>query len=142
MQSGPGFVPTFLYYFVSTTLIAVFVISQGINDPQQQELLGNPFQVGILLGVLAGGIGAYFNAYEQAEFPIKNRGADLKAINDTLTAMGYAESQEVDQVKVYERSFPSNLFAGKLLLEFTEKTVLISARANRVRALRKVLKSL
>jgi hypothetical protein len=140
MQSGPGFAPTFLYYFVSTTLITLLVISQGLPDPQQQEVLGNPFPVALLLGVLAGGLGAYFNAYEQIELPIKNRGGDLKTLTQTLTDMGYAEVKEVEQVKVYERSFPSNIFAGKLLVEFQEKSVLISGRANRIRTLKKSFK--
>jgi hypothetical protein len=136
MQSGPGFLPTFLYYFVGTTFIVVFILSQGL-DNSALATLGNPFQIAIPLGLLAGSLGGYFNGYEQLELPLKNRGADLKKLNQTLTTMGYVETQEFEQVKVYDRSFPASLFAGKLIVEINEKTALISGRANRIRTLKK-----
>lgn len=139
MQSGPGFVPTFLYYFVGTLLIVLLVISQGISDPQQQALLGNPLPVALLLGLVAGGLGAYFNGYEQMELPIKNRGADLKALNQALATLGYSQSQAVEQVKIYERSLPGGFLAGKVLVQTQDKSISISGRASRIRALKKML---
>lgn len=138
MQSGPGFLPTFLYYFVGTTFIAVFILAKGL-DNADLAMLGNPFQIAIPLGLLAGGLGGYFNGYEQTELPLKNRGADLKKLNQTLTAMGYVETQEFEQVKVYDRPFPASLVAGKLIVEITENTILISGRASRIRRLKQQL---
>lgn len=139
MQSGPGFMPTFLYYFVSTTFIVVFILSKGLDSSNELATMANPFQVAIPLGLLAGGVGAYFNGYEQLEMPLKNRGADLKKLNQVLTDSGYAETREVEDIKVYDRPFPSNLFAGKIIVQINEKTVNISGRASRIRGLRKVL---
>ncbi len=139
MQSGPGFVPTFLYYFVTTTLIGAFVLSKGLDSADQAAIAVNPFQIAIAFGLLAGGVGAFFNSYEQMDFPLKNRGADLKKLQQALAAMGYAEAQVVDQVTVYERSFPSNLFAGKVLVDLGQSPVQISARASRIRSLKKQL---
>lgn len=139
MQSGPGFMPTFLYYFVSTTFIVVFILSKGLDSSNPLEVLANPFQVAIPLGLLAGGVGAYFNGYEQLEMPLKNRGADFKKLNQVLTDSGYAETREVEDVKIYDRSFPSNLFAGKVIVQVNEKTINISGRASRIRGLKKAL---
>ncbi|MDX2241956.1 MAG: hypothetical protein NW224_14825 [Leptolyngbyaceae cyanobacterium bins.302] len=141
MQSGPGFLPTFLYYFAGTTFIAVFVLAKGLDHPDL-ALLGNPFQIAIPLGLVAGSLGGYFNGYEQMELPLKNRGADLKKLNQTLTDMGYTETQEVEQVKVYDRAFPSNLFAGKILIQIDDKIINISGRASRIRALRKLFNTI
>ncbi|MGQ9872106.1 hypothetical protein [Leptodesmis sp.] len=53
MQAGPGFLPTFLYYFVGTTLIVVLLIHQGVGNSALADGAGNPFTVGILFGLLA-----------------------------------------------------------------------------------------
>ncbi|EKQ67798.1 hypothetical protein OsccyDRAFT_4088 [Leptolyngbyaceae cyanobacterium JSC-12] len=139
MQSGPGFIPTFLYYFVGTTFIVVFVVSQGFNNPELIDTLGNPFRVGIWFGLLAGGLGAYFNSHNQIELPIKNRGAFLAKLKETMTALGYVEASEIDQVKIYERSGASKFFSSKLFVELEAKTARISGRASSVRALQKHL---
>jgi hypothetical protein len=139
MQSGPGFVPTFLYYFVITTLIVGFVTAKGLDNPELVASFGNPLRVGILFGLLAGGVGAYFNSHEQAEIPLKNRGASLKKLNDTLAQMGYAETQEIEGNKVYERTFPSSVLSGKLYIQLENTTATLSGRANVVRKLQKYL---
>jgi hypothetical protein len=141
MQSGPGVIPTFLYYFTSTTLIVVFVISRGLDPTEQFAISNNPFPIGIVLGVVAGGLGAYFNRYESVEVPIKNRGADLKLLTETLATLGYTEAEKIDPVTVYERPFPRNIFAGKLLIRINENSVEVSGRANRIRAFRKMISS-
>lgn len=139
MQSGPGFVPTFLYYFVGTTFIALFVLSKGLESTDLATLPFQPFQLALLCGLTAGGMGAFFNSYEQLEFPLKNRGGDLKRVKQVLENWGYAEAQTVDQVTVYERPFPSRLFAGKVLVQEEPSTLLIMGRASRIRALKRQL---
>lgn len=141
MQAGPGFVPTFLYYFVSTTFIVVFVISNGLSNAEQLEIFNNPFQIGIFLGLIAGSLGAYFNSYESAELPLKNLKADLKNLHQIITSMGYIEVQEIDQAKLYERPFPSNFFAGKLILQPSEESIIVSGRSSRIRQLKKLFES-
>lgn len=139
MQSGPGFIPTFLYYFVGTTFIVVFVVSKGLDNPELIDTFGNPFRVGILFGLLAGGVGAYFNSHNQVELPIKNRGAFLAKLKEVMTALGYTEVSEVEQVKVYERSGASKFFSSKLFVELDTKTATVSGRASSIRAVQKRL---
>ena len=139
MQAGPGFVPTFLYYFVSTTLIVVFIISNGLSEAEKSAFFDNPFQVGILLGLVAGGVGAYFNSYESFDFCLEKHGSNSKILAETLATMGYEKSQEIDHASIYERPFPGNFFAGKLILQFSENTVSISGRSNCIRTLKKLL---
>ena len=142
MQSGPGFVPTFLYYFVSTTCIVAFVLSKGFGNTGQLENLDNPFQVAILFGLIAGGLAAYFNSHEQMEIPVKKKEKDIKKLNQTLNAMGYSETDEIEQTKVYDRPFPASLFAGKLFVQAEEQSIHISGRASRIRGLKKALNPL
>lgn len=139
MQSGPGFVPTFLYYFVGTTFIVAFVVSKGLDTSELTGSMGNPLQVGILFGCIAGGLGAYLNSHDSVELPVKNRGAFSQKLNDTLTAMGYSDVEEVDAIKVYKRPFPSSLFSGKVFVAVDNKQAIISGRSSSIRKLQKRL---
>lgn len=132
-MKGPGFVPTFLFYFVGTTLIAAFVMDRGIGT----ELAFNPFQVCILLGLVAGLVGAYFNSHQTLTLPIKNRGAFLKTLNQTLEQLGYREVGKLDEFTVYSRPAPSNFFSGKLFVEIEKDSATISGRGNKIRLLKK-----
>ncbi len=135
-MGGPGFVPTFLFYFVGTTFIAAFVIAKGAP-----ELEVNPFQVAILFGLLAGGIGSYFNSHQTISFPIKNRGAFLKALKDSLTQMGYEEKTQQEELTIYERPIPSNFFSGKLFVQLEKDTAMVSGRSSIIRSLQKRIQS-
>jgi len=139
MQTGPGFVPTFLYYFVSSTLLVVFVISNGLGDAAQSEIFNNPFQVGILFGLITGGLGAYFNSYQSFKVPLKGQSSSSETLEETLTEMRYEKVQDIDQAKVYERPFPSSLFAGKLIVQMHEEAVVISGRSSRIRQLKQLI---
>lgn len=143
MQSGPGYLTTFLYYFVVTSFIVAFIINQGIDDPELTNLLGNPFQVGILFGVLAGGIGAYFNSHGVLELPIKNEARFFQQLNAVLAQRGYieVEAMQVDGVKVYQRPLPGGFFAGNLYVQIDNNLAKISGRSTKVRSLRKQLET-
>ncbi len=142
MQSGPGFITTFLYYFVGTSFIVAFIVSQGIDNPELLDTLGNPFKVGILFGLVAGGIGAYFNSHGVMELPIKNQSAFLQQLNAVLAERGYAETMEMDGVKVYQRPMPGGFFAGKLFVQIEKTAATISGRSTKVRSLRKTLEAI
>jgi hypothetical protein len=133
MGQGPGFVPTFLYYFVGTTLIVTWVLSRGVEVPTE---VGNPFPLAVLCGALAGGLGAFFNSHEQISVSVKNRGAFLKKLTDTLTEMGYRESKQQDGVTLYDRPAPSNLFSGKIFVQLEGKTANLSGRSRTIRRLK------
>jgi len=135
MGSGPGWIPTFLYYFVATTLIGALVLTEGLESNQLPGQTS--FQIALLLGLAAGGVGAYFNSYETVTLPIKNRGAFTKRLGKALTEMGYGEVNTVESVTVYERSALSRFFSGKILVELGTKNATISGRVGRMRQLKK-----
>jgi len=132
---GPRFVPTFLYYFVSTTLIALFVLSKGIGD----QLDFDPSQIAIALGLVAGGLGGYFNSTDTLEMPVKNKGGFTKRLQTTLEQMGFAETDTLEDITVYERPFPSGLFSGKIFVQIEKDTASVSGRSGLIRGLKKRL---
>ena len=134
MGSGPGWIPTFLYYFVATTLIEALVLTQGLESNQLPGQTS--FQIALLFGLVVGGVGAYFNSYETLTLPIKNRGAFTQRLGKALTQMGYVEVKTVESFTVYERSALSRFFSGKILVELGAKNATISGRASRMRQLR------
>lgn len=137
-MAGPGFIPTFLYYFVGMTFIAVFVISQGAENGLE---LGNPWQVAIVFGLVSGLAGGYVNSHKTIALPIKNKGAFLKTLKDTLTAMGYAETSQVDEFTVYERSGLSKFLSGKLFVQLEKETATVSGRSTQINTLQKQLEN-
>jgi hypothetical protein len=141
MQSGPGTLPTFLYYFVGTTLIVVLLINQGVGDTALISGVGNSFTVGVLFGLLAGGVGTYFNRHELLTIPIKNQKTFAQTLETVLTEMGFAEAELLDQVKVYERPIPSRFFTGKLFVQVEKETATLSGRSRLVRSLQKRLET-
>ncbi len=135
-MGGPGFVPTFLFYFVGTACITAFVLTQGL-DPNQTEI--NPFQVDLVLGVLAGLVGAYFNSHRTLTLPVKNRGAFLKRLKEAVSQLGFEQTGELDEFTVYERPAPSNFFSGKLFVSLDKSEATISGRSSIIRAVEKRL---
>lgn len=140
MQSGPGALATFLYYFVSTTLIVVLLIQQGVGEAAVGSS-GNPFTVGVLFGLLAGGVGTYFNRHEVLTIPAKNQKAFLQKLNTVLTGMGFTEADPIEAIKVYERPIPSRFFSGKLFVQTENEALTLSGRSRLVRSLRKKLEA-
>lgn len=140
MQSGPGVLPTFLYYFVGTTLIVVLLISQGVGNPALADA-GNAFTVGIVFGLLAGGVGTYFNRHELLTIPIKNQKTFGQTMNTVLADMGFTATEQVEEVTVYQRPIPSRFFSGKLFVQLDKDTLTLSGRSRLVRSLQKKLQS-
>jgi hypothetical protein len=140
MQSGPGTLPTFLYYFVGTTFITVLLMNQGAGDTALGSS-GNPFTAGILFGLLAGGVGTYFNRHELLTLPVKNQKTFTQKLNTVLTEMGFTEADPVEAVKVYERPIPSRFFSGKLFVQMENETLTLSGRSRLVRSLKQRLET-
>jgi hypothetical protein len=133
-MEGPGFFSTFLFYFVGATLIAAFVLSQGAD-------LGsvNPLQPGILFGLLAGLVGAYFNHHETATIAMTNRGAFIQKLKTTLTEINYEETGRVEEFTVYQRSIPSRFLSGKLFVQLEKNHALFSGRSSLIKLLKQRL---
>ena len=133
---GPGYVPTFLYYFVGTTFIAVFVLSKGADD-----LTFNPFQVAVPFGLVVAGFGAALNSHRTISLPIKNKGGFVKSLNEALAELGYQETSTLDEFTVYQRSGLGKVFSGKLFINLDNKTATISGRSTNLKVLEKKLQS-
>jgi hypothetical protein len=135
-SSGPGFLPTFLYYFVGTTVIVAIVAVQGLGMSLET---GNPYQLGLPVGLVAGLIGAYFNRSIVVTVPFPHRGTFLKTLKQALTQLGYAETDQLDEFTVYERSGLSKVFSGRLFIQVEKTSAAIAGRSRNVKALRKLI---
>lgn len=137
---GPGFVPTFLYYFVSTTLIGLLVLAQS---GAAEGLVFTPYQIAIALGLLAGLLGAYFNSYQTITLPVPNRGVFTQKLNGILSAMGYQEASQLEEFAVYERGSFQKIFSGKLLVQIDKdkKEATIVGRSSRIRQIKQQLEN-
>lgn len=132
---GPGFLPTFLYYFVGTTLIVAFVVSQGAINVE----VSNPVQVGLPFGLLAGLLGSYFNRSQTVAVTFKSKKVFTRSLNELLGQLGYQETSPVDEFIVYERSIPSKWLSSKLFVQIGNESATLTGRSSIVRALQKQL---
>jgi hypothetical protein len=139
MQSlGPGFLPTFLYYFVGTTVIVAIVVTQGLGlNPET----GIPYQLGLPAGLLAGLVGAYFNRSIVIHIPFEHRHRFSKTLTDTLTQLGYAETGKFDEFSVYERAGLSKFFSGKIFIQVEKTSATIAGRSRMIRTLQRLMES-
>ncbi|MBD2035592.1 hypothetical protein H6F76_11235 [Leptolyngbya sp. FACHB-321] len=137
MTTGPGLIPTFLYYFVVTTLITAFVVSQQTD----MMATGAPYQVGILFGLLAGLTGAYFNRNVSITAAVNDAKAFTQTLTTTLSELGFEQQTTIDSFTVYKRSSLGGLFATKVLVEIEAKAATISGRSHIIKQLQQRLKA-
>lgn len=134
MEFGPGFVSTFLYYFVCTAFAITFVASKGLGLGLST---GYPQQLGLLVGLFAGLLGGYFNRTVSFSVAFSDRQSFLETLNEALEAMGYHHVQdEEDGVKVYERSPLRKLFSGKVFVKLDQGEATIASRSVHITAIR------
>ena len=137
---GPGAVPTFLYYFTSATLLTSFVALKGLN---LSFATGGPQQLGLLGGLLAGGIGAYFNRTVAIALAAPESGQARTGVEAVLADMGYHLSETVDDdgmvVQVYERSALRQLLSGRIYLQRQDQCI-VAGRAGQLRQLQRRMK--
>ncbi len=138
MMTGPGLIPTFLYYFVGTTLIVAFVVSQQTDVSLTTSA---PYQVGTLFGLLAGLTGAYFNRSVTMTESFVDAPAFTKKLVAALTDMGFEAQSTIDAFTVYERSSLSRFFSLKLLVQLEPNTATIAGRSNTIKQLRQRLEA-
>jgi hypothetical protein len=136
-----GFWATFLYYFTGTSLIAAITSAQALHLDLASGL---PFQFGGLFGVLAGGVGAYYNRTTQVEIPIATPKTFNPKFAQTLQNMGYTavdqdESETLPGYEVYRRSGLRHWFSGSLLVRRQPQQVKLYGRARINRQLQKLL---
>ncbi len=135
MMRGPGFVPTFLYYFLGATFIALFVLSRG--DRPELEF-ANSQQVAIAFGLLSGLMGGLFNSHSTLELPL-DQASVSKRLSALLAERGYEPAEQQDAVSVYVRSGWMRLLRGKIFVELADGTATVSGRSRDVRAIQKAM---
>lgn len=136
MIPGPDFWPTFLYYFVGTTLIVALVTSQGLGLELGTRV---PLQVGMLIGLVAGLAGAYWNRSIEVCVTFRDRAVFIETLERSLAEMGFEAKSELDEFVVYEKSALSTLFAGRIFLRVEKNRATIAGRASNVRRLQQQL---
>jgi hypothetical protein len=150
MMKGPGFVPTFLYYFVGSSFIALFVLSQAATGTDAGgSALGNPWPVAILFGLLSGGVGGWLNSHTTLELPVNNKGGFVKRLEAALAAKGLAAMPRdaadkagiPDDVTVYQRTGWTQRLAGRVFVEYDKKTAIVSGRSTLIKAIQKQMAS-
>lgn len=141
MQTGPGAALTFLYYFAITVAIVT---------PLSMRLGGSvvvPFWLNPAIGVIAGGLGAYFNRSTTVELPFSIKQKRLREeLDRRLNNLGYSavdgECPLGADWTMYRRSPLRQLFSGTIYVKLEPQHLILSSRAAQVRQLRAQLQPL
>ena len=154
MQFGPGPVPTFLYYFTSMAVLSILITVRALDI---STTTGIPQAIGTLGGLLAGGLGVYFNRTISYTLSIQSQKKFLNQLLPILTQMGYElvleeefaseeelvakeDISEEDTVQIYERSAGmSRWISGRVFVQLEEKTATIAGRAVTMRKLKQAI---
>ena len=132
MLQGPGFLVTFLYYFSSTTVIVMFVTSKGVGMSLETGL---PYQFGILFGLVAGLLGAYFNRSATISVSFRNKKTFIKTLDQVLSEMGFEKKSQLEEFAVYQKSAIRTLFSGKVLVQIDQNSATIIGRSSNIKRL-------
>lgn len=136
ISKGPGFLPTFLYYFsgtaLVTTLLAVKTLDISLNT-------GAPNQLGLIAGLFGGLLGAYFNRSVTLEVPFKSKKSFLNTLNASLAEMGYEPRLNIEDVVVYQRPSLRRLLSGRVFVQIADNAAIISSRSIHIKGLKKRL---
>lgn len=136
---GPENSLTFLYYFGTTTLITIVLASTVLHLSPMSAV---PNRMGIIMGLVGGCLGLYFNRSITLKQPIKGHKVFLNQINQPLADLGFTlvedDSLPADIV-VYGRQNVRGMLSGKVYIRLEPKTAHITSRAVHIRGLRKIL---
>ena len=137
VPQGPGITPTFLYYF-----LGAFAVCTGLATQALHVSIGTgiPSQLGLILGILGGVVGTYFNRSTQVTLPYKGIKQLKNYLEPTLTEMGYTLQQSEDDVLIYQRDQIRQWLSGRIYIYLQGKTATIMSRALHIRDLKKRLK--
>lgn len=150
---------TFIYYCAGTTMIAALVASQLLH---LSLLTPQPYRIGLIFGVAAGILGAYFNHTATFSLTAKNPQALDSQITTLLTELGYSldpkNSDFGDQstadpsspgqktgenipstttsLEIYRPSFWRSLFTGPIIIQRHPPQLTFISRAQTIKWLR------
>lgn len=86
-----------------------------------------PYQLGSLVGLIAGLLGAYYNRSLSTSIPFTHKKTFLQTLNKTLSEMGYQQQGQLEDCIVYQKS--QRPFSGKLLVKIEDKSATIIGRS-------------
>ncbi|MBE9065119.1 hypothetical protein IQ260_00425 [Leptolyngbya cf. ectocarpi LEGE 11479] len=136
---GPENSLTFLYYFGTTTLLTIVLASSVLHLSPMSVI---PNQLGLVMGLVGGGLGLYFNRSVTLKQPIKGHKVFLNQISQPLAELGYApiedDSLPADLV-IYARNSLRGLLSGKIYIRLEAKTAYITSRAVHIRGLKQTI---
>ncbi|MBT9311133.1 hypothetical protein [Leptothoe kymatousa] len=136
---GPENSLTFLYYFGTTTLITIVLASLVLNLSPMSSI---PNQMGLVMGLVGGFLGLYFNRSITLKQPIKGHKVFLNQISQPLAELGYTPLDDDNlpaDIVVYGRQNVRGLLSGKVYIRLEPKTAYITSRAVHIRGLKKIL---
>lgn len=142
MSFGPGFASTFLYYFVTTTVImtAITLRATGLSLDS-----GYPQQFGLMMGILGGLVGGYFNRTSTFTVASSKPSDQLESLESILAGMGYEASEMGDRfddtVSLYQRSGLSALVSGKVFVQLEKRQITVAARSISLKRIQAALES-
>ncbi|MBE9170347.1 hypothetical protein IQ238_23435 [Pleurocapsales cyanobacterium LEGE 06147] len=136
MLQVPGFWLTFLYYFSVTNLIVILVVSQGMGIGFNDRLL---YQIAVLLGLIAGLVGAKFNRSVTLSAYFSNKKAFSKILNEILSQMGFEPKSQLEDFIVYDKSSWKTLFTGKIFVQIEDSSATIIGRSSIIKKLSQVI---
>lgn len=136
---GPENSLTFLYYFGTTTLLTIVLASSVLHLSPMSVI---PNQLGLVMGLVGGGLGLYFNRSVTLKQPIKGHKVFLNQISQPLAKLGYTpiedDSLPTDLV-IYARNNLRGLLSGKIYIRLEAKTAYITSRAVHIRGLKQTI---
>lgn len=136
---GPENSLTFLYYFGTTTLLTIVLASAVLRLSPMSVI---PNQLGLVMGLVGGGLGLYFNRSVTLKQTIKGHKVFLNQISQPLAELGYApiedDSLPADLV-IYARNNLRGLLSGKIYIRLEAKTAYITSRAVHIRGLKQTI---
>ncbi|NJK47296.1 hypothetical protein HC931_02980 [Candidatus Gracilibacteria bacterium] len=137
MLQGPNFWVVFLYYFSGTTLIVLFVASQGMGMSLDMAL---PYQMGTLCGLISGIIGAYFNRSVIISLTFPNPKTLVLELDKALAQIGFEQKTQLDDYTIYSQSNTlRTVFSGKIFVKIENNCAQISGRSRYVKRLKDAL---
>jgi hypothetical protein len=84
---------------------------------------------------MTGLLGANLNRSVTVTAPVKRQVAFLQTLNETLAAIDFQPTSELESFTVYQKSAIATLFSGKVFVKIEGKSATIIGRANVIKQL-------
>ena len=98
-----------------------------------------PYQIGMLLGLVSGLLGAIFNRSATFSTSLADPTAFTQRLDEALSEMGFEKKTQLEEFTVYEKSALKTLFSGKVLVKIDQDSATIISRSSNIRYLKKIM---